>query len=73
MLLPSLILLSIMTDWGRVVNIAYTFSILTYIYLIKNNLVTIEKKSFYYFIFHFCIWMESKNSDDRRCCNKLII
>ena len=48
MLLPSLILLSIMSDWGRVVNIAYTFSILTYIYLIKNNLVTIEKKIIFF-------------------------
>ena len=33
-----------MSDWGRVVNMAYTFSILTYLYLIKNNLVIVEKK-----------------------------
>ena len=42
MLFPSLILLSIMSDWGRVVNITYTFSILTYIYLIKHNLLTFK-------------------------------
>ena len=48
LLFPSLILLSIMSDWGRVVNITYTFSILTYIYLIKNNLIIIDKKINFY-------------------------
>ena len=42
--LPSLLLFSSMTDWGRVVNMIYTFTILTYIYLVKNNLVIIDKK-----------------------------
>ena len=37
-----------MTDWGRVVNMAYTFSILTYIYLIKNQLVIIKEKIFFF-------------------------
>ncbi|MDC1279957.1 hypothetical protein N8Z07_01445 [Pelagibacteraceae bacterium] len=46
LLLPSLILFSSMTDWGRAVNQIYTFSILTYIYLIKNNLVKVENKVF---------------------------
>jgi hypothetical protein len=44
LLLPSLILTASMTDWGRVVNMAYTFSILTYIYLIKNKLVVIKER-----------------------------
>ena len=44
LLFPSIILLFFMSDWGRVVNMAYTFSILTYLYLIKNNLVIVEKK-----------------------------
>ena len=48
LLFPSLVLLSIMSDWGRVVNIAYTFSILTYIYLIKNNLIIIDKKIIFF-------------------------
>lgn len=34
---PSLILFSSATDWGRWVNITYTFSVLLYFYLIKNN------------------------------------
>ena len=44
LLLPSLILFAAMTDWGRIVNIIYTFSILTYIYLLKNNLIILNKK-----------------------------
>ena len=46
LLFPSFILFAIMTDWGRVVNMSYTFTILTYIYLIKNNLIIVEKKIF---------------------------
>jgi len=46
LLSPSLILLSSMTDWGRVINMTYIFSILTYIYLIKNDLVIVDKKLF---------------------------
>jgi len=48
LLLPSLMLFSAMTDWGRVVNMTYTFSILTYIYLIKNNLAIINKRIFFF-------------------------
>ena len=36
------ILFSIMSDWGRIVNIFYTFSILSFIHLFKNKLVIIE-------------------------------
>jgi len=28
-----------MYDWGRVINISYTFSVLTFFYLIKNNII----------------------------------
>ena len=44
LLLPSLMLAASMTDWGRVVNMAYTFSILTYIYLIKNELIVVKER-----------------------------
>jgi len=37
-----------MTDWGRVVNISYTFSILTYLYLLKNDLILIDRKIFFF-------------------------
>jgi hypothetical protein len=71
-LVPSIILLGLtpvcfaaMYDWGRVVNISYTFSIFTYFFLLKNNYILFkEDKSFifikkifsnknYYFIFFF--------------------
>jgi len=31
-----------MSDWGRVVNMYYTFSILTFIFLSKNNYIFIK-------------------------------
>jgi len=37
LLSPTLILFSAATDWGRWVNITYTFSVLLYFFLIKNN------------------------------------
>ena len=46
LLLPTLVLFSSMTDWGRVVNMTYVFSILTYIHLQKNDLTTINQKVF---------------------------
>ena len=42
LLLPSLILFSSGTDWGRWVNITYTFSVLFYLYLVKNDLITVK-------------------------------
>lgn len=47
-LLPSIILFSSMTDWGRIVNLMYTFSILSYIYLLKNKLIYLDKKIEYF-------------------------
>jgi len=40
---PIIILFLMMTDWGRVVNMYYSFSILTYLYLYKNKKVYITK------------------------------
>ena len=61
---PSLLLFIFGYDWGRWINITYTFSILFYFYLIKNSLITnnfetkniiwnkiVEKKIILYFIF----------------------
>jgi hypothetical protein len=47
LLIPVPILFAAMYDWGRVVNIAYTFSILTYFYLIKNNYYNLKEGHFY--------------------------
>jgi hypothetical protein len=47
-LLPSIILFSSMTDWGRIVNLIYTFSILSYIYLLKNKFIYLDEKIEYF-------------------------
>ena len=38
---PVILLFAMGYDWGRWVNISYTFSFLFYYYLYKNNLITI--------------------------------
>ena len=46
---PIIILFSMMTDWGRVVNMFYTFSILTFLSLYKNKIINFDnfnKKKF---------------------------
>lgn len=55
--IPLLILLSItpvcfaaMYDWGRVVNISYTFSIFTYFFLIKNKYIFFKENRSYLLI-----------------------
>ena len=40
--LPVIVLFAMMSDWGRVVNMYYTFSILTFIFLSKNNYIFIK-------------------------------
>ncbi len=40
---PVIILFLMMTDWGRVVNMYYSFSILTYLYLYKNKKINIKR------------------------------
>ncbi len=41
-LLPVLVMFSAMADWGRVVNMSYTFTVLFYFYLLQNNLLEIN-------------------------------
>ena len=48
LLLPTLILFGSMTDWGRVVNMMYFFSILLTLYLIKNNFINTNMKVLYF-------------------------
>ena len=42
--LPSTVLYLMMYDWARVVHISYTFSILTFLYLIKKNFIEISSQ-----------------------------
>jgi len=39
-----LVLFMMMSDWGRIVNIFYTFSIISFLYLYKKKLVIIDNK-----------------------------
>jgi hypothetical protein len=73
------ILFAALYDWGRAVNIAYTFSIFTYFYLIKNNYFQLNEGHFYssikkffnnkkyyyitFFIFCFCWNVKTVISD----------
>jgi len=41
-LLPIFILFMMMSDWGRIVNIFYTFSIISFLYFYKKKLVIID-------------------------------
>ena len=73
--LPIIVLFLMMTDWGRVVNMYYTFSILTFLYLFKKNYLQLNqlykqnffvklfktKKLLIFFYYYFLFWMESKN------------
>ena len=52
--LPIIVLFLMMTDWGRVVNMYYTFSILTFLYLFKKNYLELNqayKKNFFVELF----------------------
>jgi len=63
LLSPVLLLFAMMYDWGRIVNISYTIAFLSFIYLLKNELIIINfkklskgklnqvSKSSFYFIF----------------------
>lgn len=44
MLLPNIIFYYIAQDWGRWMNISYTLSLLTYLYLYKNNYIEVNNK-----------------------------
>ena len=41
---PIFVLFMMMSDWGRIVNIFYTFSIISFIYLYKKKFVVIDNK-----------------------------
>jgi hypothetical protein len=69
---PIIVLFLMMTDWGRVVNMFYTFSILTFLFLYKNRIITLNNritKNFFflilqqkkYFIFLFILFAFSWN------------
>lgn len=53
LLSPIPVLFAAMYDWGRVVNIAYTFSVFTYFYLIKNGYFNLKEGRFYLLIKKF--------------------
>jgi hypothetical protein len=40
--LPSLFLYILMYDWGRIVHISYTFMLLSYFFLLRNNCISID-------------------------------
>ncbi len=40
---PIIVLFSMMSDWGRIVNISYTFSLLSYLHLYQKKLLVIDK------------------------------
>ena len=75
-MLPMLILFLMMSDWGRIVNIFYTFSIISFLYLYKKKLVLINNgilenffvkifnKKYIYVIFFiiFCFGWNPKTS-----------
>jgi hypothetical protein len=42
LLTPAFFLFTMMGDWGRIVNISYTFTALFYFYLLQNNLIKIN-------------------------------
>ena len=42
--LPSMVLYLVMYDWGRIVHISYTFSLLTFLYLLKENFIQLSNQ-----------------------------
>ena len=51
MLSPVIILFAMGYDWGRWVNISYVFSIISFIYIYKNNLINLSEKFLNYKLF----------------------
>ena len=48
--IPTFIFLYVSFDWGRYLNILYTFSVITFIFLIKIKKIVIEKTRLFIFI-----------------------
>ncbi len=42
--LPSTVLYLVMYDWARIVHVSYTFSILTFLYLLKENFIELSNQ-----------------------------
>ncbi len=73
---PVIVLFLMMTDWGRAVNMYYTFSILTFLYLFKKNYLRLNqvykqnffvnlfktKKLLIFFFIIFCFGWNPKTS-----------
>ena len=73
---PIFVIFMMMSDWGRVVNIFYTFSIISFLYLYKKKLLIIDnkiekifimklldkKKFFIFFFVIFCFGWNPKTS-----------
>ena len=53
LLFLSLSILMFMQDWGRAVNMVYTFSIFTFFFLIKNNYIYLKQGKFYLLVVNF--------------------
>ena len=53
LLFLSFSILMFMQDWGRAVNMAYTFSIFTFFFLIKNNYIYLKQGKFYLLVINF--------------------
>ena len=47
-LIIPILLFTAMTDWGRIVNMIYSFSILTFLFLIKNSLIKLNNEVLYF-------------------------
>jgi len=73
LLSPVILLFAMGYDWGRWVNISYVFSIISFIYIYKNNLITlsenflsnkliknISKKTFVFLFIIFCFGWNPK-------------
>ncbi len=43
-MLPIFVLFMMMSDWGRIVNIFYTFSIISFLYLYKKKFIVIDNQ-----------------------------
>jgi len=46
--IPSLLLFLLMYDWGRIVHISYTFTILTFFLLYKKKIISLNYESYFY-------------------------
>jgi hypothetical protein len=51
LLLPNILFFYVAQDWGRWINISYTLSLLTYIYLFKNNFIITDYKNINFNLF----------------------